>query len=82
MWTPIEKWQCGECGELHSDEYDAKECCRPVIREVYICPICSEKHGEHDAALECIAKCETEDTTSAYMASKAELERQGQERLF
>ena len=82
MWTPIEKWQCGECGDIHDDEDDASECCKPVIREVYVCPICNEKHGDREEAMECIAKCETEDNTKTYMASKAELERQGQERLF
>lgn len=23
-----EAWECGECGELHEDKDEAKECCR------------------------------------------------------
>lgn len=79
---PLEKWLCTECGELHDDEDDAQDCCRPVVREVHQCPICKEHYGRESDAVECVEECSSKDETLVYMASKEELERQGQERLF
>lgn len=79
---PLEKWVCDECGELHDDEDDARECCQPLVREVYQCPICSEHYYRKVEAMDCIEECESNQETKAYMASKEELEMQGQQRLL
>lgn len=82
IMNPLEKWECGECGGLHDDEDDARECCQPRIAEVWQCPICEEPYRAESAAIQCIADCEEAGGERVYMASKAELESQGQERLF
>lgn len=77
-WLPLEKWRCEECGELHSDEDDARECCLPEVSEVYICPICDRAHTREEDAKECIKACENEGNSRTYMADKKEMEDQGQ----
>lgn len=32
------KYQCDNCSENHDDYDDARECCKPEIHEVYVCP--------------------------------------------
>ncbi len=78
----IEKWKCGECGDLHSDEDEARDCCPVSIYEVYQCPICKEHHPDSAAAEECLASCKEENPEFRYMASIQELEDLGQQRLF
>jgi hypothetical protein len=78
------KWKCCECGGLYSGEESASDCCRPEIREVYICPECGDDHNRECHAREC---CPDEDAPSdehtAYSgADRIELERAGQLRLI
>lgn len=47
------KWKCGDCGHVHDDEEDARECCAPAIHEVYLCPICNEAHDDEIDAIKC-----------------------------
>lgn len=79
---PLEKWECGECGELHDDDDEARDCCRPRIYEVYQCPVCYESHSDIDKAISCIDEHKESGDARLYMAEKAELEKQGQTRLF
>jgi len=72
------KWRCEECKELHDDEDDARDCCRPSIREVFVCPVCASVCDDEDDALDC---CQFDDSEPPRV-SAAELERQGQTRLF
>ena len=51
------KWQCGRCNELHDDEDEAIECCRPSIHEVFICPACKDSHSSMEEAISC---CDTD----------------------
>lgn len=42
--TPL--WKCGECGDVHEDEDEARECCMPRIWELWQCPECKKVHDE------------------------------------
>jgi hypothetical protein len=72
-----QKWECGYCNEIHNREYDAEECCRPEVFEVYICPVCDDSHYSEDDAIECCPH----DVDSPITVSQAELEAAGQLRL-
>lgn len=50
-----EKWVCGECAQLHDDEDEAIECCRPCVTHIFICPECGEHCDTEDKARECCA---------------------------
>ena len=49
----IPLWKCGECSEVHDDEDEAMECCRPAIHELFGCPVCKSNHDDESAALKC-----------------------------
>ena len=74
------KWECGECGDLHDDEYDARDCCRPSVRKVYLCPVCEDTHDTEEDAKDCCPSEEGE--PHEYRPSAHELEAAGQQRLF
>jgi hypothetical protein len=46
-------YQCGACREIHDDEDEAMDCCRPDIIELYECPVCKANHNDEDKALTC-----------------------------
>lgn len=73
------RWECGACGEVHDDEDDARDCCRPGVSEVYLCPVCDCKSNTEDRALDCCAGEAAE--AGAGEPTAAELEAQGQMRL-
>ena len=48
-WKLKPQWLCEECSTLHSEQYQAEECCAPEISEIYLCPKCgSEKLCENE----------------------------------
>lgn len=51
------KWQCPSCYELHDDQDEAQECCRPAAQEVYLCPKCGDACEDEDEAIAC---CDTD----------------------
>lgn len=79
---PQLKYKCSECGEVHDDHYEAEECCKPEVYDVYACPICKSNFDDIDEAMECIESCAEEKGVDPLMATKEELERAGQEKLF
>jgi hypothetical protein len=51
-----ERWKCCTCGYTeheHEDEFEAKMCCDPLVREGFVCGVCGEwfddqaKGGRH-----------------------------------
>ena len=52
--TPM--WQCSGCNELHEDEDDAENCCRPEVYEVWRCDSCGKRHDEELEAENCCAE--------------------------
>ena len=48
-----ELWRCGECCEIHEDEDDARECCRPSVTELYGCLDCAGVHESEREAEQC-----------------------------
>lgn len=78
-WKLPTRWRCGDCGTLHSEEYQAIDCCAPEITEVYSCPKCGEEHLCEEDAFAC---CDMDPDTPPPMASPQERERAGQLRLF
>lgn len=75
------KYRCNECGDLHDLEEDAQECCAPTVSEVFLCPTCSKAHGSEDDARSCCMPDDVDPLRCA-MATPAQLEAAGQERLF
>lgn len=71
----FERWQCCQCGDLHSSEFSARQCCPPDIRHVWECIHCGEVSAAHDEAALCC-----DDTP--LVTTAAELEAAGQERLL
>lgn len=47
--TYLTQFRCDACYSIFKDEYDAKECCRPRVTEVYICPVCKEDYEDRTA---------------------------------
>ena len=70
-------WKCGECGYIHDDEDDARECCMPDILEVVVCRLCGKTHRLKEDAMQCCA-----DSEEPVQPDPRELEQAGQERLF
>lgn len=73
------KYRCGECDEIHDDEEDALDCCRPKVVQVYVCPSCGLDHDIEGDAIEC---CETSADDEAHRVNPIDLEAAGQQRLF
>ena len=48
---------CPICGEEHTDEQDALECCQ----DVYECPICGEQYDNEEDAESCCYEEDDED---------------------
>lgn len=79
MATIEAKWRCNECQEVHNDEEEALECCRPSVSEVYFCPVCDKDCLTEQDAIEC---CDFDPEGPPPMASMAEREAAGQLRFF
>lgn len=77
--TIKKQWRCGECGEVHVWEDDARECCLPRITEVYVCPECGTHHDTLHGAEIC---CDSNPEARERGPSGIELEALGQTRLF
>lgn len=71
-------YRCNECLELHDDEEDALDCCRPTVDEVFICPICSSEFLSESDAIDC------HEVPDDYEPgpTPAQLEKHGQQRLI
>lgn len=72
------RWQCDGCGDIHDDEDDARDCCRPRVIEGWSCPVCDKFHEDEEDAIAC---CDY-DEDKPREPSPLELEAMGQERLF
>jgi hypothetical protein len=48
-----EAWLCTRCSEVHTDEEDALDCCRPRVEEGYQCPTCKTFFTDDDEAAAC-----------------------------
>ena len=72
------KYECGECGEIHDDEDEARYCCPPSVKEVFVCPLCEIYHKEEADALDC---CGFDPDGPPPPPTAEELERAGQQRL-
>ena len=53
MGTAKEAWRCDECGEVHDNEDDAQDCCRPDVSEGYTCSECHAFHLAAASARDC-----------------------------
>lgn len=73
----IAQWRCHDCGELHDDEDEARECCPP--EEVYLCPSCDEQYRHEIEARAC---CPVDPDAPPPMPTAQELESLGQMRLI
>lgn len=75
--TPIKKYRCDQCLDLHEYEEAALECCPNEISEVYVCPACGDDYRTSEDAHECCDLGGEELPPTA-----AELEAAGQLRIF
>ena len=56
------QWECGNCETTHDDEQEARLCCMPAVKIVYVCETCEESHQKEQQAEACCddsgsAKC-------------------------
>lgn len=58
MTSPIQKWECGRCAEVHDFEDEAIECCAPSVSEVWECSDCGECFDDEEDALQCCISAE------------------------
>ncbi len=58
-----ERFQCGECGDLHGDFEGARDCCAPEVLERFACGECGAHFDGEDAAEAC---CRDESGESCY----------------
>jgi hypothetical protein len=50
----LRRYRCPVCRELHQEKADAKTCCEPFTREVWICANCKQEYTlRTDAAFCC-----------------------------
>ena len=77
--TAHQAYQCSRCEDVHSDEYDAEECCKPEVWSVFVCDSCDEVHEIQADALACCH--DDQNAPGPYYVDPVELERQGQLRL-
>jgi hypothetical protein len=70
-------YRCDECGQVYEFRSSAAECCQPEVATVHQCPQCNEVHDDAWEAENC--PCRDEDPPPV---SAAEMEQQGQLRLF
>lgn len=84
---PITCYLCPICEEKHRDQFDASQCC-PVRTEkdrAYECPTCNELYDTAAEAYLCCDDNQAEippDDGLRYLIEHAQLEKQGQTRLF
>lgn len=71
-------WKCSKCGDVHDDEEDAYECCRPAVVAGWLCPACNEFHVRKQDALDCCA----DESLLPRQLTADELEAAGQLRLI
>jgi hypothetical protein len=53
MNSPIKRFECDGCGEIHASEWSAEICCKPDVVEVWECSDCEEIHDSVEAAHAC-----------------------------
>lgn len=71
-------FKCGECGDLHTWEEDAQQCCAPTVEEfdLWKCGECGDEYDDEDQARYCCL-----DEAIVLPATPAQLEAAGQQRL-
>jgi hypothetical protein len=70
-----------ECLSTHSFEDDARECCLPQVREVFVCQDCFTEHNEQADAEACCVDGDAVSTHRLPIPTTAQLEAMGQLRL-
>ena len=76
------RFRCGECGELHDFEDDARECCPPQVSKVFVCGECGDWHRDKAEAEACCADETHELPPHHPIPTTAQLEALGQLRLI
>ena len=77
--TIKKQYQCESCDGIHNHVFDAEECCRPEIHEVYVCPLCKGVSYTEADAINC---CDIDPLNLPEIRpTREELERHGQIRL-
>ncbi|MGS1014088.1 hypothetical protein ACVCL0_09155 [Rhodanobacter sp. UC4450_H17] len=78
MATMHTKYRCDECGDIHEDDIEARECCAPTISEVFQCSVCHATFDDEDVAEE---HCWEHTDAEPDVPTHAELEAAGQQVL-
>lgn len=47
------QWECGNCSTTYENEQDARICCIPSVKVVYVCEDCDESHDKEEDAERC-----------------------------
>lgn len=51
----LTQYRCNNCDTIFKDEDEARECCRPRITEVYLCPVCKQDFDWEDDVVKHLA---------------------------
>ncbi|MDD5176781.1 MAG: hypothetical protein PHQ05_10205 [Sterolibacterium sp.] len=76
-----ELWRCEQCLEIHDNEDDARECCRPDVTAGYGCLECGLFFLNEIGAEKCCSDSDA-DPAAPPILNRFELEAAGQQRLF
>lgn len=79
--TPVTKYRCPTCFELHSSERRAENCCEPEIEDVdlWACSECGITYDDREQAHLCCWDGESD--LEPLMPTPQDLEAAGQQRL-
>lgn len=82
-----ERYRCPDCSKLHSDEFDAENCCPRDIDRVWLCGKCEKEYpmsfGRRDSeAQRALAEACCKDEEGFEIITKLDLEEEGQQRLW
>lgn len=74
-FTQSKKYRCTKCNDLHSEHYDALECCEPEEITIFNCNVCNEEFTDFKPSYH---KC---DEGALFNHNQRELEKNGQLRF-
>lgn len=74
-------YECMECMTKHSFEDDARECCMPRVREIFVCQDCGDGYHEQADAEACCVDGDAVCTDRPPIPTADHLEAMGQLRL-
>lgn len=73
---------CDRCETIHDDEFDAEDCCKPEVWDVWVCVECGQDYELRQEADECCPHTTGLDHPIGWQTHINTLESAGQLRLL